>query len=375
MALMSNPQSFLGLDLGAGSIKLVELKNEKGRPRLVTFGSYEVPFAQSEDNDWSKRKDEAATIVKMLVEQTQATSNLVVTAMPTFAVFSSLITVPDVSQKDMANAIRVEAKKVVPRPLEEMNLVWQDIEKTEIKSKPMAKELEEDDAGDLGTITGAKGLQQKKMLITAAPKDLVNSYIEIIKNSGLKLVSLETEALALSRSLIGKDPSVVMVVDIGAKTTNLSIIDRGIPVVNRGVNFGGSRITQQMSGRMSIDIEKAEQWKRDMGRDFREKQLSPATKEILDDVLHEITYLFQLYRSQFVTEGVPVVRIEKIVLTGGAALIPGFASYLANDLNVPVHLGDPWARIVYPEDLQPMLDQIGPSMAVAVGLAMRHIVS
>jgi type IV pilus assembly protein PilM len=372
MALFSSQQSFIGLDFGAGSIKLVELRNEQGRPRLVTYGIYEVPLGQMKDNDWSKRVPEATEALKKLLAQTNTTSNLIISALPTFAVFSSLITVPDVPEKELVNAIRLEAKKVIPRPIEEMILDWKEVSQTSIQPDKVDPKAIDEETG-LGTITNSKNTAQKKILITAAPKTLVDAYVKVFKDAKLKLVSLETEALALSRSLVGKDPSVVMVIDVGAKTTNISIIDQGIPVVNRGVNFGGAIVTEALSKKMGIPVHQVEQWKRDVGRDQRPETLSRVMKETLDDVLHEVTYLFQLYRSQLATYGAPHSRIEKVVLAGGSAYIPGLANYLAAELNVPVHLGDPWARIIYPEDLGPMLKEIGPSMAVSIGLAMRYI--
>ena len=369
MGLFSQPQSFLGVDLGAGNVKLVELRNEQGRPRLVTYGMYEVPYQQVVDNDWSKRRKDAVTILKLLLEQTKAKSRLVVSALPTFAVFSSLISVPAVSAKELPNAIRLEAKKVVPRPIDEMVLDWKEIEAD--KDKPADTKSASD--AESGTITSAKKPQQRKILITAAPKDLVEEYLAIYKEAGLKLVSLETESFALSRSLIGKDPSVLMVVDMGARTTNLAVIEEGIPVVNRAVNFGGAMVTDEMGKRLNVSPVYAEQWKRDLGVTNQHKVLTPAAKDILDDVLHEIEYLFQLYRRQFSPARAQSSRIEKLVLAGGSAFVPGLAQYLAERLNVPVHLGDPWARIVYPEDLHPVLVEIGPSMAVSVGLAMRYI--
>jgi len=375
MALFSQEQSFLGIDLGAGSVKLVELRNEQGRPRLVSYGMYEVPLAEINDNDWSKKRAQAIEIVKMLKEQTKASTNLVVSALPTFEVFSSLITVPAVATKDLVNAIRLEAKKVVPRPLDEMTFDWKEVGATDIQAKGKAA-VDDPSANppELGVITGSKATEQKKILITAAPKELVNEYVAIFKEAGFRLVGLETEAIALSRSLIGKDPSVVMVADMGAKTTNLSIIEQGIPVVNRGVNFGGIQVTKKIAERMNISQQQVEQWKRDMGLDPRENELSPAIQTILDDLLHEIRYLFQLYRRQFAGGEEMSSSIEKIVFAGGSAFVPGLAQYLAQQLNVPVHLGDPWARIIYPEDLAVPLSEIGPAMAVAVGLAMRQII-
>lgn len=374
MALFSRQDGFLGIDLGAGNIKLVELRSEQGRPRLVTYGMYEVPHSQVVDNDWSKRRPEAVAALKALLERTHAKSRLVISALPTFAVFSSLISIPPVSPKELPNAIRLEAKKVVPRPIEEMILDWKEIQPPATKQQTAGEDIQDNDSGRLGTITGTKSGQQKKILITAAPKELVDEYVSIFKDAGLRLVSLETEALALSRSLIGRDPSVIMVVDMGAKTTNLSIIEQGIPLVNRAVNFGGASVTGEIAKRTGMSAKQAEQWKRDMGIIMNRSQISPAVRDILDDVLHEIEYLFQLYRRQFSSGvGAGSSAIEKVILAGGTCFVPGIAQYLAERLNVPVHIGDPWARIVYPEDISQLLVETGPSMAVAVGLAMRHI--
>lgn len=372
MSFMSSESNFLGVDLGAGTVKLVELRNEQGRPRLVTYGSYELPLSQSIGNDWSSRERQAVEVLKLLLEQTKASSRLVISALPTFEVFSSMISIPAVEKKEFVNAIRLEAKKVVPRPLDEMILDWKEIGAAAASQESVSDE-NEDQA--IGKITGSKQLQQKKVLITAAPKDLVDGYLRIFRDAGLKLVGLETEAIALSRSLIGRDPSVVMIADMGAKTTNLSVVEEGIAVVNRGVQFGGKDISEKMASRMAIDARLSEQWKRDIGLNTEEKQLSPALKTIMDDLLHEIEYMFHLYRSQFRMSTTNKGGIEKIVLAGGSSYVPGLAQYLATQLNVPVHLGDPWARIVYPEDLSPILRELGPSMSVAVGLAMREIVS
>jgi type IV pilus assembly protein PilM len=369
---MPTPGSFLGIDLGAGSIKLVELRNEQGRARLVTYGMYEVPVGSVNDNNWSQRREQAVSVIKQLLEQTNAQSRLVVSALPTFEVFSSLITVPALTPKELTNAIRLEAKKVVPRPLDEMVLEWNEVGEASTTTPTKLEGAKEE---ELGTITNVKKAEQKKILLTAAPKDLVDSYVSIFKEAGLRLIGLETEAIALSRSLIGRDPSVVMVVDMGAQSTNLSIIEEGIAVVNRGVNFGGAQLTQKFVEKMGVEPALADQWKHDVSLTSVGGKLSPVLVGMLDDILHEIRYLFQLYRSQLRPDATAgKAGVEKIIMAGGSSFVPGLAEYLAEQLNVPVHLGDPWARIIYPEDLSSLLAQLGPSMAVSIGLAMREIV-
>lgn len=373
MALFSQPQSFVGIDLGAGNIKLVELRNEKGRPRLVTYGTYEVPLEKITTNDWSARKPEAVNALKELLKQAHVTTNLAVSALPTFSVFSSLISIPALAEKDLENVIRLEAKKVIPLPIDQMILDWKEVGKSDKKD---ANGKEGGDQANGSLIKEEQKVGEKRILLTAAPKNLVDAYVTIFKSAGLRLLGLETEALALSRALIGRDPSVIMVVDIGAKTTNLSIVEQGIPLVNRGVNFGGEVISNVIAQRMNIRTSEAEQWKRDFSIiSNQQASLSQSLSQIMGDVLHEIQYLFQLYRSQFSINQNGGNGIEKVVLAGGSAFVPGLANFLAQQLNVPVHLGDPWARIVYPQDLHDVLTEIGPAMAVSAGLASRFIES
>lgn len=373
MALFSQPQSFVGIDLGAGNIKLVELRNEKGRPRLVTYGTYEVPLEKITTNDWSTRKPEAVSALKELLKQAHVTTNLAVSALPTFSVFSSLISIPALAEKDLENVIRLEAKKVIPLPIDQMILDWKEVGKTD---KQDSNTQNGSDTSNGALIKEEQKVGEKRILLTAAPKNLVDAYVTIFKSAGLRLLGLETEALALSRALIGRDPSVIMVVDIGAKTTNLSIVEQGIPLVNRGVNFGGEVISNVIAQRMNIKASEAEQWKRDFSIiSNQQSSLSQSLSQIMGDVLHEIQYLFQLYRSQFSVNRTGGNGIEKVVLAGGSAFVPGLANFLAQQLNVPVHLGDPWARIVYPQDLHDVLTEIGPAMAVSAGLASRFIES
>jgi Tfp pilus assembly PilM family ATPase len=115
-----------------------------------------------------------------------------------------------------------------------------------------------------------------------------------------------------------------------------------------------------------------------MKRDIRSMQtfaaagdLSPILTTLLKPILDEIRYSFNLYQGQ-TDEGQPK-RIDKIILTGGAALLPHLPEFLTSLMNVNTYLGDPWARVVYPVDLRPILDEIGPRFSVAIGCAMRDI--
>ena len=100
------------------------------------------------------------------------------------------------------------------------------------------------------------------------------------------------------------------------------------------------------------------------------KEVPPAAELILQPILNEISYTFRLLTERGMNSG---SRVEKIIVTGGSSALPGIVPYLTQKLNLNVYLGDPFARVTIPEALRPVLDEIGPRMAITVGLAMRDM--
>ena len=127
-------------------------------------------------------------------------------------------------------------------------------------------------------------------------------------------------------------------------------------------------ITKAIMNSMNVNLDRAEQFKRDFGLMSGANRSVPNTiQNALNPMINEIKYVFDLYQRQ------GNAKIEKIVLAGGSSFLPNLPSYLAQLLNLPVIIGDPWDRIVYPMDLKPVLQEIGPRMAASIGLAMRDI--
>ena len=233
MGLFFSNESFLGIDVGSSSIKIVELKNQAGKATLLTYG-----FSENlDDLDQTDPKD-IAVIINKICAKAGSLSRKAVSALPTFSVFSSIINLANLSKKDLPAAINWEAKKVIPLPPEEMILDW--------------KKIEADNA--------ASDKNNVKILLTGAPRTLVKRYIEIFKNAQINLLSLETETFALIRSLLGNDKSTVMLVEIGAKTTSFTIIDRSIPILNRSVDIGGWTITKALSHSLNIGFDRAQRF-------------------------------------------------------------------------------------------------------------------
>jgi len=383
---MAKNINYLGIDLGGSSLKIVELKSADNRAQLVTYGYIDrIPnIIKEEDKEAQK---EVANYLKHLLKESNATATRAVSALPSFSVFSSIISLPAMNNKDLISAVRWEAKKFVPIPLEEMILDWeilkevgkgdQEKEKFEIgekAEKSQEKEKKEKDVKEDKKKKKEEKAQVKgniKVLLTAAPKNLVNRYVELFKNVGIQLVGLETESFAIERSLVGNDKNPIMVVDIGGSATSIIIYYNGVPILNRSIDVGGKTVTKSLVEVMGLSEERAEQFKRDMGISVSEEVLEKLPQPInyvVSSIINEIRYILNIYQSQ---EKKPIM---KVVLTGGSSFLMNLANYVQDVFNIKSYVGDPWARVVHPVEIDSLLKQLGPRLSVAIGLAMREIV-
>jgi type IV pilus assembly protein PilM len=172
------------------------------------------------------------------------------------------------------------------------------------------------------------------------------------------------------RSLIGKDRATTMIVDIGAMVTSMLIVESGVPIVNRNLDIGGAMLTKTLAKQLNAEVSVAERMKLDM-RGVAQGEMPPSFVQTLAPLVNELRYSINLYtRPQ---DGQSMKSIEKIILTGGTALLPSFAEYIHGQLGIKTYVGDPWARLMYPSDLRGLLDEIGPRFSVAIGLAMRDL--
>ncbi|OGY45012.1 MAG: hypothetical protein A3A24_03085 [Candidatus Buchananbacteria bacterium RIFCSPLOWO2_01_FULL_46_12] len=383
MGLFSSEQSYLGIDFDNNSVKVVQLTNENGRPRLVTYGYIDRKIEREKIDSGRSDNPEVAKIIQHVCRKAKTTTTKVITALPAYSVFSSVLNLPVSAKKDLASAVKWEAKKVIPLPVEDMILDWKVLQ--DFTDEPSGeKNPAENGQGPNGESKGFDDLRQRsflkiastkkgvytKILLTAAPKDLVKRYINIFKSAGLNLLSLDTESFALVRSLVGNDPSALMIVDIGSVVTNISVVVNGIPLLNRSLDIGGLTITQAIANSLNISLERAEQFKYDIGisPDRAGQGNIPQTIEsTIVPIVDELKYSLNLYRNQ------SQKPIEKVILTGGSSLLLNLPEYLAKAVNLKVYRGDPWARIIYPGELKPVLDEIGSRFSVAIGLAMRNI--
>ncbi len=348
MGLFSKSKRILGVDLGSTSIKIVELKKERPVPKLITYGYLEKKFSDIVKEE--ERKEKNIELLKRLCQKANITTNLAVTALPTFSVFSSLIVLPVLPAKELKEAINLKVKKIIPFPLEEAILDWKILE----KFVPAKEEKIED----------KKNKENYKILINVVQKKLVKDQMEIFKGANLQLLSLEPEAFAIARSLVGKDPSSTMIIDFSAVSTDLIIVEKTIPVFTRSIKIGGFSLTKEIAQNLNLDLKKAEQFKRDLAT-IKETSIPSIIEKNLKSLVEEIFYVLESYRSQ------SGKSIEKIILSGGSAYLPKVDQYFSQQLNIKVIIANPFKRISYPSEIEPALIEVAPRFSVAVGLALK----
>ncbi|MFZ2310029.1 MAG: type IV pilus assembly protein PilM [Patescibacteria group bacterium] len=339
----SSDNSYLGVDIGDSSLKLVELKKKGKKIYLSNYAFSEnvsdIKFTKIDDTVY------LAKAINKVCKESNIKAKRVTASLPTFAVFSSIINLNNVEKKNMAEAVADEARKVIPLPLEEM--------KIDFKIMP--------------AIAGADRANSR-VFLTGSPKKLVRKYIDIFKAADLELLNLETETFSLVRSLLGSDKSTVMIVEIGANSTDISIIKESIPVLNRSLEICGNTITKDLATAMGLDAVQAEQFKIDLS--ISEKgngELLPIIVKTIAPIVSEIEYMLDFFNMS--NQG----KVEKIILSGGGSMLTGLPEYLSDKLNLQVIVGDPFSRVVYAEELRPVINEVGPKLAVAVGLALRDI--
>ncbi|MCX6780176.1 MAG: pilus assembly protein PilM [Candidatus Magasanikbacteria bacterium] len=376
----SKPKSYLGVDLGAGGIKIVELREEKKRPVLHTYGLTSTnqdihslftnrPTSHVNTLGNAIQANEAikpvdaidnaqvqkyAKLLKAVCAGAKTVSKTAVVSLPVSVLFHAVINLPPMKKEDLDKVLRAEVKKLLNRPVEEMVLDYQVLK----------------DAGSAKT---------QRVLINAVPKELVMFYTQVFKLAGLTLESLEPESVALERSLIGRDQSVAMIVDMGAERTNFYIIDQSAAITHNSTELGGERINRILAENLKIKDSLVEQLKHDYFGNLMNRVSSDISKEkflnlfypVVDPIVKEIEYGFELYLKQVGNE---TKRPEKIILTGGASFMPYLADHISEVFKIKCYVGDPWGRVVYQDGLKPLLHQVGPRMSVALGLALRNLV-
>jgi len=247
------------------------------------------------------------------------------------------------TDQELETAVPSEAARHIPIPPGEIYLDWQNLGQNEKKALDI--------------------------LIVAAPKYLVDNHIQVFKIVGLELIALETKPIAAARAIIKKnDVQTILILDIGAEATSISIVDFGSIKFTYTIPHGGNTLTKSISDSLKIPLDKAEKLKRESGfRTDDHPETIKAMELVMNDILEEVNNAIKFYESR--TK--PARKILEVRTCGGAALTPEIASYVAEATGIKTNIANPlinisginWKKIAKEEIFR---------LTTAVGLALRE---
>jgi type IV pilus assembly protein PilM len=343
----------VGLDIGYSSIKVVALSHKSSPPRLISLGA--IPSPQPgivSDND--TELEAVATAIKKLFAAAKIEEREIVAALPESKVFTRVIDdLPYLSDQELPSAIKYASEEFIPMPIAEVNLNWQVL-------------FREKGQGGKEGQEGGKTV----VFVVASPKSQVNKYLKIFGMANLKPAALETEIIASTRALVGNNPfsPTSLVVQLGATTTDFSVVSKGLILLTRSISTGGAALTRAISQQFNFELTQAEEYKKVYGllTDQLEGQVFKTLKPVVDIMLDETKRVIQAFESK--NQSNP---IKRVVLSGGGAKLPGLVIYFANNLGLEVQEADPWYFVAKDKNINPKLAAEGPFYSVAVGLALR----
>ncbi len=350
----------LGIDIGTSSIKIVEMSWFGEKRELKNFGELSISILQgksfkiSQKNSFLLSSMDIAEIIQAILQEAEIQAKLVNFSIPDFATFFTSFELPPMTEEELSQAIKYTARQHIPLPLSEVTLDWQIIEGEFSKIKPT----------------------KLKVLLVSVPNQIIGQCQEIAHRANLKLSSVEAEAFALNRSLIKKEDKekVVILVDIGTKSTTMSIIDKNVLKSSYSIDIAGNKFTSIIANFLNIDYNKAEKIKKKYGIMFvdgyKEDVIKAVGKHLIpliDLILTEIKKISRVFEQ---AEG---KKVDKCILAGGSALLPGLENYCVQKLGKEIIIAEPFSDISYSSILDKTMKEIGPSFATATGLALRGV--
>ena len=342
-------KTFVGLDIGFSSIKVVSLEKDGNLAKLKTLGSIPSPvpgILSDSDTDL----EAVAESIKKLLSATQITERDIIAALPESKVFTRIIDdLPYLDDNELSSAIKYAAEEFIPMPVAEVNLNWQVLYRSDKKAK------------ETRTV----------VMVVASPKNMVLKYIKVLDLAGCKPKALETETIAVTRAIVGNNPISpdTLIVQLGATTTDFAVVSKGLVWLTRSISTGGLALTRSLAQHFNFEMPQAEEYKKvyGMNKDQLGGKVFEALKPVADIIMGETKRVIQAFEAKY-----PQNSIKRVVLSGGGAKLPGSVIYFASNLGLEVQEADPWFSIQKDKNITAKLAQEAPSYSVAVGLALRN---
>ncbi len=346
-------QSSIGLDISTGSVKVAELQIGKGEPVLSNLGIIHLPEGVVRDGE----VEDMATLSHLLKElwsRVGLRNRRVILGIANQKVIVRPIELPYMEREELDSALRFQVQEFIPIPVEDAVLDFEIIEEF------MTAEEE----------------RMLTVLLVAAHRDMIQSFVETLRLAGLTPVAIDLKAFALARSLIKKEyafleegPSEesICIVNVGAGITNIVILKENVPRFARFLLRGGDDFSHTLMDRMDIEMGEAEEIRTG-------KLVEPEVNQVLQQEV--VSFVGEVRRSiDYYVAQTQERNITKVILSGSGSKTVNLPQELNRGLRLPVEIGKPFQNLKLgrlpfaPEELA----DIEPSVAVCVGLALREV--
>jgi type IV pilus assembly protein PilM len=348
---LSKPKAVVGLDIGSSAVKAVELRpNGKGY-RVSAFGVESVPTDSIVDGAIIDG-GAVVTAIQRLFSNNSIKTKEVAASLSGNAVIVKKISLPVMTESELAESIYWEAEQYIPFDIADVNLDYQIL--------------------DPGTGPDSKGTMD--VLLVAAKRDKIADYTGVIAQAGRVAAVVDVDAFALQNAYevnYGLDAgSVVVLLNAGASAMNINILSGDQSLFTRDISMGGNAYTEAVQKELNLPFERAEMAKKGQpveGVTFDD--VRPVLHAMTENVLLEIHKTFDFFKATASTD-----RIDRILLSGGASLVDGFTEAVSERFNAPVETFDPFRTVAF--DAKKLgvdhVEYLMPTAAVAVGLALRR---
>lgn len=346
----SKSKNVVGLDIGSSAVKLVELKEKKGGTySLVKLGIERLSPEAIVDGSIMDSSMVVETISKLNREKAVKNSNYA-TSLSGHSVIIKKISLPAMSPEELAESIQWEAEQYIPFDINDVNL----------------------DYVPLGTPGAGDNIE---VILVAVKKEKINDYTSVISQSGKVAMLVDVDAFALQNCYeMNNDVEEgkrLALVNIGASVTNVNVLNGSNSVFWRDITFGGNQYTDAIQRELSLSFEQAEELKRGRPQgDYTIQQVIPILNSVSEDFAGELRKTLDFFTA---TSGAE--RVDEIVLAGGGSGVLNLDAILRDKFGIPVTILDPFRRVTVDEsEFNPEeLAEVAPSMAIAVGLAIRKL--
>lgn len=334
-----------GLDIGFSSLKVMQMEWLNNKPVVSGYGVNDFDAKAVKDGVVVDPVLIAKSAQELLKHRVVGEINTrrVAIAVPASRTFSRIIKLPKLSDKELNDAVRMEAEQYIPVPIDELYMDYNVIKRTD-------KEIE--------------------LFAVAVPKKIIDSYITLARLMGLEVVAMETTIGAASRLFIQTELNDIptVLIDFGSVSSDITVFDKTL-IVTGTVDGGGDNFTSLIAKKLDVTAQEANIIKTKYGLDYskKQKEINEALRPILESLLKETRRMIRYYEERYGAQR----KISQVVAMGGGANMPGINDYLTNLLRLPVRTTDPWQHISFSKLQPPSMVERSLYVTVA-GLALMN---